>query len=180
MKGVFLLAAIASLPRSASAKAVIGAKTFPAEAVRAISVRTDGGAISLDVASGKIVSADVLPSPAPGDDCVIDQSLRGGTLTLSAHPGPNPNGGAPKSCSAGFSASAPAGVRIQVRSRDGNVEVGPFSGKIDVRTGSGAITLHRVSGELTLRTSSGTVTGRVGGQQNVDIETGAGASICAV
>ena len=159
---------------TASASESIGAKTFPAADVRVLVVQTDGGAITLNVSAGKTVSTEVSPAAASGDDCAIAQDLREGTLTLTARSGSKNSLGAAKPCAAGFTASAPAGVEIEARSRSGSVEFGAFSGKADVLAGSGAIVLHHPSGALTLHAGSGSVTGTVGGQE-IDVETGSGS-----
>ncbi len=152
---------------SASASKGPNARTFSAEGVKTIFIRTEAGAMTLDVAAGDLITTDVSPEAAPGGGCAVTEELRDGTLTLAAvH-------GAAGSCSAGIAASAPAGVDIIARSDSGSAEFGAFSGKIAVRTDSGPIILHGPSGALILRTSSGSVTGRVGGQ-NVDIQTESG------
>jgi hypothetical protein len=174
MKIVVLSAVVVALLCFASASDAPNAKTFPADAIKTISIYTDSGAITLNVSADKKVSTDVSPAGVPGNDCVISQELKDGTLTLAAHLGSKSVLDAAKGCSSGFAVLAPASVSIKARSSSGNVELGAFSGKTDVQTSSGTIALHGASGALTLRTGNGNVIGRAGGQEDIDVETGSG------
>jgi hypothetical protein len=156
-----------------------GAKTFPAASVKNIVVETAGGPIALTASEDKQLATDVAPAAKPGDECLIERTLSGTTLTLQARGAPS--GGilsrfmaSYKPCSAGFTISAPARVAIAARSGSGKIDVGAFSGQVDAKTGSGAIELHGTTGELTLRSGSGTISGDAGGQKSLDVATGSG------
>jgi hypothetical protein len=152
----------------AAAGASPAAKSYAAAGLRAIVVETVGGAITLDDADVDRASVEPVAAAAR-DECRFERTLSSGTLTLRALPA---TASAP--CSAGFTVTAPARLRVSARSGSGGVEIGAFAGAVDARTDSGAISLFGTAGAVAVRTGSGSVAGDLGAGGTVDVVTGAG------
>lgn len=160
LKSFLLIAWVGISPFRAAAGEAVD-ESYPSDRVDEIVIETRAGAISLTAAEGRQISVH---ADASGSECRVARKLGGGTLTLSARGQASKMFALDKVCSAGYSVSAPAGVRIRAYSVSGTVNVGAFSGPVEVKTGAGDIALGAPTGRLTLRSSRGAISGSAPGE----------------
>ncbi|MDE2512387.1 MAG: hypothetical protein KGL74_14775, partial [Elusimicrobia bacterium] len=114
------LSFLAVLAARAGAAEAIDA-SYPAGRVEEVVVETAAGAVSLVAGGDKSVR---VTAPATGDECAMSAGVGGGVLTLVARGPAKKMFALDKTCAAGFTIRAPAGIRIKVRTITGSVDVG--------------------------------------------------------
>ena len=96
-------------------------------------------------------------------DIRVDTVQEGGTVLIEAKR-PDQHDlfhvGSWRSPSVGLMISLPRGLRVDVRTGDGSIDVQDLSGRVELRTGDGPVRLQRVDGEMEVSTGDGTVMAR--------------------
>ena len=145
---------------------------FKAGEVSAILVETDAGGVTLVVAEGDSVKAEITGEYSP-DKCEITGEVKDGKLLLKAA-AKKKLFWKGKVCQAGFKVYAPAGTKIVSKTGAGNVEVGAFSSGADICVGAGNIKLAGLSGPIKIHIGAGDIKGDIY-SEDMACKTGTGS-----
>ena len=145
-------------------------KSFPASGIEALKIDTAAGNIAVK-AGGPGISVEV--TRFDPERCILTMAPLGRTFVLKAESKPQ-TGWFPMSCEAGFTVTAPAGLRLGADSGAGNLGIAGRDGALTLNTGAGNILLEAVSGAVSANTGAGSIRGTLTSAK-AELATGAGA-----
>ena len=128
-------------------------KTFPAEGITAISIRTNSALIYIESAQAIGIRVEQLPDNVRA--CNVTMKAVGSQFILKAMD----KTGEYKDIKTGFRVQLPPGISVTAGSNSGKIEIHNATGSVEAKTNSGDIALDNVSGSLKAATNSGDIKG---------------------
>ncbi len=134
---------------------------FPAAGITAVQAQTESGDLKFIPAAGASVKAEQT-GEYKADKCEITAEVRGGVVFLAAKTKKakwfklGMDG-----CKAGFSVTAPAGLKLNIKTGAGSVEAGAFTAGAEVVSGAGGVKFAGLAGALDLTSGAGRISGEI-------------------
>lgn len=141
------------------------------EAITAIEIDADAGAISLRATSAEDVTLITTREWSLGRRPDVTTSAERGVLRVASRCGPTI---LTVRCSARHELDVPAGIPVTVTSSAGAIDADGLTAGLTAETRAGAITLTDVAGDVVLQTSAGSIEATVASRR-VDASSSAGA-----
>lgn len=171
MKNALLLMILLCAPAFAE-EASAPAKSFPADDLVGLDIRTDTGKIEVQAADIKEIKVEAVDAERK-KKCDVSMTVTNKKLVLRVR---SETGqwlwkGV---CPASFKVRAPARLALSAASGTGDIEVTGLRGELTLDNGTGSVRVKDVSGTLTARTGTGDISGEARSEE-VTALTGSGA-----
>lgn len=146
-----LLLTIALLAASSAVFAADSKKTFPAQGIASVYVRTDAGSVKvIGIPTNAITVEESTDRQTPG---TVRIEKAGDKLIVSASAGT----GKSKSTKTSFKITMPQTMALTARAESGSIDINNVTGMINARTDSGNMTGTASAADIILATDSGDI-----------------------